>query len=415
MSNILFLTSVYDFADKGNLNVDLIDVFAAKGHKVTVMTPKERKYHPVEKKETHGNITSLQFKCLNFRGEVNVVEKGISTLSLGYQYKMAWKKNFSNEEYDLVIYTTMPITYSPIIQHIKKKCGAYCYLQQKDFFPQSAVDLGMIHKDSLPYKIFRKIEIQLFKDSDKIGVISPKNVEFILNDNPWMSENKVEVCPNGITPTSDLELSRIKDKRIEIREKYGIPHNSVVFLYGGNISRSQGIPFIKRILNHISRSTIKNLYFLIIGNGNEYDTLKKHIDSLNCDQISIMPYMPKSEFDKILGAVDVGMVFLDPSFTIANIPSRTLAHMDMGQPIVAATDGYTDYRQLIEDNGLGLWCLNGDIEKMLDNLKIMTDNAEFRSECGNNARNYLLSKSTAENAYEIIMKSYTAYKKSISE
>lgn len=412
MSNILFLTSVYDYNEKGNLNVDLIDEFAKHGHFVTVMTPKERKYHPVEKKEIHDNITSFQFKCLNFRGEVNVIEKGISTLSLGYQYKRAWKKYFSNEKYDMLIYTTMPITYSPIIKYIKKHCDAYCYLQQKDFFPQSAVDLGLLKKGSVAYRLFRGIEKNLFKNSDKIGVISPRNIEFILKDNPWLDKDKVEVCPNGITPMSDSALKRIKSRKKEIRNKYGIPNECVVFLYGGNISRSQGIPFIKQIMNEITAKPIKNLFILIIGNGNEYGHLESHINNLNNNCIRILPYMPKEEFDEILGAVDVGLVFLDPNFTIANIPSRTLAHMDMGQPIVAATDGYTDYRELIEDNHIGLWCKNGDLEKMIENLRIMTEDKMLRTSCGEKSREYLLTKSTALIAYDVIMNSYNSSKDS---
>ena len=48
---VLFMTSVYDFNEKGNLNVDLIDTIASHGHEVTVITPKERKYNPQERIE----------------------------------------------------------------------------------------------------------------------------------------------------------------------------------------------------------------------------------------------------------------------------------------------------------------------------------------------------------------------------
>ena len=122
-----------------------------------------------------------------------------------------------------------------------------------------------------------------------------------------------------------------------------------------------------------------------------------------------MPYMPKAEFDQILGTADVGLVFLDSCFTIANIPSRTLAHMDMGQPIVAATDSYTDYRQLIENNRIGLWCNSSDVGKMIDNMRKMTADVSFRKTCGECARRYLLSSATAEKAYWVIMKSFNEY------
>lgn len=406
MSNILFLTSVYNFNEKGNLNVDLIDEFARRGHKITVMTPKERKYHPEEIKENHGNITCLQFRCLNFRGEVNLLEKGIATISLGYQYKQAWKKYFSGEQYDLIVYTTMPITYAPILKYLKKKDRAFCYLQQKDFFPQSAVDLGILRKGSFAYKLFRHIEKGLFKVSDKIGVISQKNIEFILNDNPDLSPSKVEVCPNSISPSSYEKVVSAKGKRKEIRDKYGIPQDAVVYLYGGNISRSQGIDFIKQLLSELTQKPIKDAFFLIIGNGNGYNELKSHIDKLGNNSITILPFMEKNEFDKILGAIDVGLVFLDESFTIANIPSRTLAHMDMEQPIIAATDSYTDYKDLIEDNDIGLWSRNGDVETTMSNIEKMTRDVEFRDKCGINSKRYLEEYANVGITYEVIMNSY---------
>ncbi|MDP4117855.1 MAG: hypothetical protein Q8873_01535 [Bacillota bacterium] len=45
MRRVLFLTLVYNFHDKSNLNLDLIDVIARHGNDVTVISPKERKYN----------------------------------------------------------------------------------------------------------------------------------------------------------------------------------------------------------------------------------------------------------------------------------------------------------------------------------------------------------------------------------
>lgn len=407
---VLFMTSVYDFNDKGNLNVDLIDTIAAHGHEVTVITPKERKYSPQEKIEKWGNITTLQFRCLNFRGKVNAIEKGISTLSLGFQYLHAIKKYFNGVSYDMVVYTTLPITYKPVLKYLKKKYGTFCYLQQKDFFPQSAVDLGMLKKGSLPYKLFRKIEIGLFRASDKIGVISSRNVEYILRENPYLDHDVAEYCPNGITPTPIEIVRRKKEDSCKMKDKLGIPKDAVVFIYGGNISRAQGVEFIQDMFTALASNPIPNTYFLMIGSGNGYEPLKKHVESLGLNNVRFFELLPKKEFDEILPVADVGMVFLDKRFTIANIPSRTLAHMDMEQAIVSATDSFTDYKELVENNQLGLWCETGDTETMLKNLRKLAEDKVFRNECARNARLNLENDCNAENAYSIIERSYNEWK-----
>ena len=407
---VLFLTSVYNFNDKGNLNVDLIDTIAAHGHEVTVITPKERKYHLPEKIEHQGSITTLQFKCLNFRGKVNAIEKGISTLSLGYLYLHAIKKYFSGIPYDMVIYTTLPITYKPVLKYLKRNYGTFCYLQQKDFFPQSAVDLGMLSKGSLPYMLFRHIEKGLFKSSDKIGLMSQRNVEYIIKENSYLKSSIAEVCPNGIVPTPhDIVLKR-KENNSKMREKLGIPQDAVVFLYGGNISRAQGIEFIEDMFTKMAENPVPNTYFMMIGSGNGYAPLKKHVDSLGIKNVQFIELLPKNEFDEILVVADVGMVFLDHRFTIANIPSRILAHMDMEQAVITATDSYTDYKELIEENHLGLWCESNDADTMILNIKKLTEDKEFRETCAVNARRYLEKENTAEVAYSVIEKSYFEWK-----
>ena len=400
MANILFLTSVYSFFDKGNLNVDLIDALAEGGNNVIVMTPKERKYKPTEKKEIHGNITVLEFKCLNFRGKVNVIEKGISTLLLGYQYKNRFKKNFKDQRIDLCVYTTLPITYSPILKYLKRKYGTYCYLQQKDFFPQSAVDLGLMKQGGLSYKLFRRIEKTLFRCSDFIGVMSQGNVDYLLEHNPFVNAKNVEVCPNAILPKDLRNLS--SEEKFAIRERYGIPQDAVVFIYGGNVSRAQGVNEIISLFSYINDKPIQNAFFLIVGSGNEFDRLRESIERFAF--VKIIHYLEKTEFDVLVSACDVGMVFLDPRFTIHNIPSRTLAHMNAGQPILAATDSCTDYRHIIEEKRIGLWSPISDTGATYSNIVTFVEHEDLRAEFGGNAYRSLLQDSNVGTVKNIILR-----------
>ena len=173
MNRILFLTSEFNEKNKGNLNVDLVNKFSEKGYSIDVMTPIERK----KKYKTQfikGLINIVKFKALNFRGQVNFFEKGISTLTLGILYKLNFKRFLKENKYSVVIYTTLPTTYGIFLKYLKKRYNLICYLLHKDFFPQSAIDLGVLRKKSLIYKLFRKIEKNLYHNSDLIGVMSKK-------------------------------------------------------------------------------------------------------------------------------------------------------------------------------------------------------------------------------------------------
>ena len=49
----------------------------------------------------------------------------------------------------------------------------------------------------LLYRMFRKKEKTLYQLSDHIGCMSPANVKYVLEHNPEVSSDKVEIAPNS--------------------------------------------------------------------------------------------------------------------------------------------------------------------------------------------------------------------------
>ena len=408
MSNVLFFTSDYPEKSKGNLYVDLVQEFINQGHHVFVVVPCERKYGKKTTITKTQNLTVIRAKSLNFRGDVSLLEKGIATLGFYYWYPYMMNKYCKNVRFDLVLCATLPITYARVMQLVHRRDAACVYLLQKDFFPQSAVDLGILKKGTLKYRLFRNLEKKMFRNADAIGVISPKNVQYLLEHNAFLAKDKVEVCPNSIIPDTWEKILLKKSQRQVIREKYKIPLDKVVFIYGGNISRAQGIDFICDVARNAGQC--ENAYFLFVGNGNEYSRLADEIEKLQANNVKILSYLPKEDYDDLLAACDVGLVFLDPRFTIANIPSRTLSHMNMGQPILAATDEYTDYKELLQNNNIGLWSASKDIGSFITNLRQMIASEDMRKVMGENARTYLEKEWNAKRTYEIIIRHITQKK-----
>ncbi|WP_052947391.1 glycosyltransferase family 4 protein [Aneurinibacillus tyrosinisolvens] len=402
MSRILFLTSDYPENSKGNLYVDLVDEFVRNGHQVDVISPIERRYSKKTTLTRNGNLSVLYIKSLNLRGNVNLIEKGIATLYAGYLYCYAINRYFKSIKYDIVICATLPITYAPVMRKLKRDFGTFSYLLQKDFFPQSAVDLGVLNKGSLVYSLFRWIEKRLYRASDMIGVISEKNIEFITKDNPQLESNKVEVCRNSIVPVPQNIIEDMKMNRNKIRAKYGIPDDYVVFVYGGNISRAQGGDFIIDVVKRFDECN--NAFLLFVGSGNEFEKLKEAINRSKCKNIKIINKLSKQNYDELLASCDVGLVFLDKRFTIANIPSRTLSHLNMGQPILAATDTFTDFKEVILENNIGLWTKSDDVNGFLEKVKQLTNDAELRISMGENSRKYLLNDCDVSISYNAIIK-----------
>lgn len=393
---VLFLTMVkiYSFNERG-IYTDLLRKFYKEGHEVFVVCPIERR----EKRITHllkdDEGTILNVKTLNLQ-KVNLVEKGLGILSIEYQYLSAIKKYYKNEKFDLILYSTPPITFSKVINYLKKRDGAYSYLLLKDIFPQNAVDMKMIKKDGLLHKVFVRKEKKLYSLSDTIGCMSPKNMDFILTHNPEIESSKVEVNPNSIEPNI-FDYSE-EQKRV-IRNKYGVPVNKKVLVYGGNLGKPQGLDFL---LQTIEKSFNKNAFFLIIGDGTEYNKMDSWFKKYKPTNAKLLKRLPKEDYDNLLASCDVGLIYLHPDFSIPNFPSRLLSYLEMKMPVIAATDCNTDIGDIIEMAQCGFKVLSRDTDKMNQVIAQLLDNNKLEI-MGKNAWSLLQSKYIVDYSYQSII------------
>lgn len=398
--NILFLSLVdFNSLSERNINTDLLREFVKNSHEVYAVSPIERrngkKTYIV--KENHVSILKLYIGNIQ---KTNIIEKGLSTLTVEGRMIKGLRQYFGNVKFDIVMYNTPPVTFCRAVEYVKKKDGAKSYLLLKDIFPQNAVDIGLLKKKGIQgvlYQYFRNKEKKLYKISDYIGCMSEANVAYVLKNNPEVQASKIEVCPNSIEA---LDRRSNNEEKISIRKKYQIPLDKTVFVYGGNLGKPQGIPFLIECLK--SQEDNLNSFFLIVGNGTEYVKLKRYIDSTHPSHVKLMHNMPKEDYDNIVSACDVGMIFLDYRFTIPNFPSRMLTYMEHGLPVFAVTDANTDIGKIVEKGKFGYWCKSQDLEGFIRSINRFFDTDE-RKKLGEAGHQYLLKYYTVEKSYKIIM------------
>lgn len=385
--NILFLTTGrMESIEQHALYPDLLRCFRNNGHEVYSVSTYERRVGKETEYVTENSHHALRVKIGNLT-KCGIIEKGISTLLIEFQYKAAIKKYLSNVTFDLVLYSTPPITLVNVIKYIKKRDNAKTYLLLKDIFPQNAVDLGMMQTTgltSLIYKYFRNKEKQLYAISDRIGCMSQANVDYVIAHNSEVEPQKVEICPNCI---EIQDMSITEEEKIQIRKKYEIPLDKKVFVYGGNLGKPQGIPFLIECLK--SQLSNDDAFFLIVGNGTEFPRLQNFFDEEQPSNMKLMQSLPKEDYDRMIAACDVGMIFLDHRFTIPNFPSRLLAYMQAGLPVLACTDPNTDIGKVIVEGGFGWWCESDDVDEFtkiikkiqsIDNVKYGLVGKKFQNE-----------------------------------
>lgn len=376
---------------------DLLNEFARNGHKVYVIAANERRTGKGTEHIAENGIHILRVKTGNIT-KCNSFEKGISMLLFESHYIGAIKKYYSNIKFDLVLYSTPPIMAVGVVEYIKKRDSATSYLMLKDIFPQNAVDIGMM-KDKgirgLLYKYFRKKEIALYSSSDRIGCMSNANIKFLVDHNPQIDIGKINICPNCI---NCVDMSVDEKRRIEIRKKYDIPLDKKVFIYGGNLGKPQGIDFMIECLR---KQNSPESYFLIVGDGTEFSVIENYISNEKPKNVKLMKRLPKEDFDAMVGACDVGLIFLDHRFTIPNFPSRLLAYMQAKIPVYAVTDTVCDIKEAIWEGKFGWWTESNDVDAFCSQLAEI-EKSDL-NELGKNGYDYLIEYYSIEKAYSAIM------------
>jgi len=396
--NVLFLTiSKIDSINSHGIYKDLMRKFRDEGHQVFIVTPVERKTGQKTVLIKIDGVSILKVKTLNLK-KTNVFEKGIGTLMLEHQFLHAINKKFSHHVFDLLLYSTPPITVTKIVKKIKKRDGAMTYLMLKDIFPQNAVDLEMIKVNSLLHKYFRSKEEALYSTSDYIGCMSPANVSYLMKHNPQIDPQIVEVNPNSIEPS---KIKKDDGLRKTIRAKFNLPEGKTIFIYGGNLGKAQGIDFLLETINVCSK--VDTAFFVIVGNGTEYLNIQHWFSEKKPKNAMLIKGLSKQDYDDLLKACDVGLIFLDRHFTIPNYPSRLLAYLENSMPIIAATDPHTDIGAIAVENGYGLCALSGDVALMKEYITSLACNNALIKKMGKKGYQFLLQNYTVEQSYSKIM------------
>ena len=392
---ILFLTLArIDSIEVQGIYTDLLRKFRDNGHEVTIVSPAERKYGNNTKYIQEGGVRILNVWTTNIQ-KTNLLEKGITTLFLEFYYYKAIKKYVNYKDVDLILYSTPPITFTYVIKRLKKASNAKTYLLLKDIFPQNAVDLNYLKYGGLLYKYFRNQEKKLYRISDFIGCMSPANLDYLQKNNSEIEINKLEINPNTI----DVQ-EYSKNVNIDIYNKYKIPKDKIIYIFGGNLGVPQGIEFLKK--NIANCKSISEAFFLIIGHGTEYHNFRNWIEIEKISNALLINEVPKSEFDEIIKLSHVGLIFLNPNFTIPNFPSRILSYMQNYLPVICATDSVSDIGKIAFENNFGFNCLTSDFDAFF-NYIVKLLNKEIRTQMGKNSYNFLIKEYNTDITYNKIV------------
>ena len=343
--NILFfsLYKINSINDQG-IYPDLLYQFKKNKFNIYILSPVERGEKIKNKLTSFENVTIIQVRTLKTQ-KTNKVEKLFSSIFLEYIFIKAYNNELKKIEFDLVLFPTPVIFVNNFLKRIKLSKNGIKYLLLKDIFPQNAIDLNYLKSSSIITRFFRRVESKLYNNVDYIGCMSEANKSYLINNN-FINKKKIEVNPNSI----ELNKYPVLHENI-FRKNEGISKNDLIFVYGGNLGKPQGINKIIKISEYIEK--FSSIFFIICGKGTEEKRIKNFINKNGLKQTKLFTNLTKVQYLQIVNESNMGMVFLNKSFSIPNFPSRILDYMKYSLPVFSWTDKVSDIGDLFESKKAG--------------------------------------------------------------
>lgn len=382
--NILFPTIInLENLESSSLYSDLINCLVEHGHHVTLLTTRERKLKKKTEVYEKKSVTIVAVKSGNLFN-INKIEKGISNVLISLQFKNAYKKYIKDCKFDLILYVTPPVTLANFIKFVKNKTNAKTYLMLKDIWPQGPIDIGAFDKYKFMIPYFKSKEKKLYSISDKIGCMSQGNIDYLIKKEN-IEKPKLEIFYNSIKIENQKEICIDKDCDSPV----------TTFIFGGNISIPQNISGLLTIINKLE--TFKYAKFYIIGNGTQDYLIKEYIEKVKPSNLEYSNFLEKTEYDKRLEMADVGLISLDPRFTIPNIPSKLPYYMKLKKPVLALTDSVTDLKDIIIEADCGWWSPSDNVDQCVEVIKKISLDKKEQIEKGQKGYQYLCDNFDVEN------------------
>ncbi len=226
--------------------------------------------------------------------------------------------------------------------------------------------------------ILIKIDKLISYCSTALIIDSKSQKNFLLKKNIIDKEKSV-VLGHGSISGVDLKKFKPSNKsRNEIRKKYNISKNNVIFLYLGRINRDKGLEELVRAFENL-RSNKKIVLWIV---GNDEENLKKMI--MDKQNIRFFPFTNTPE--KFMQAADV---FCLPSkregFGTSVIEAGACSTTSIGSNIYGITDS-------IVNGKTGLLHKLNNVRDIANKMNKLANNHKLRKHMGIEARKRVINK-----------------------
>lgn len=244
--------------------------------------------------------------------------------------------------------------------------GARWIFNISDLWPESVVELGILSRKSLGYKLSSALEKFLYKKAWVVTGQSRTILEDIQKRFPYLRVNHL---PNGV----DTNIFQPGNAQAENKDFH--------ILYAGLHGLAQGLEQILWAAQKLLLA--ERIDFTFVGDGPEKQQLILLAKDLNLNNVRFLASVAKEEVPAILRTADVLIIPLKIQLTGA-VPSKLYEAMSIGKPIILIAE--SEAAKIVNDANCGIVVRPGDIDGLVAAMLYFKTHPEECKQMGGNGR-----------------------------
>ena len=226
---------------------------------------------------------------------------------------------------NIVIGPSVPLFTGWAALRIAKKKDAAFIFEVRDIWPQALVDLGVLKKNSLAYKLFRVLEKKLYHQAQRISAVLPFTWTHVSKSG--VDSKKVHWIPNGV----NLE-------RFENLPTYKGGHSPLTAMYVGGFAITHDVSTIIKAAKILEEKGTTGYRFIIVGNGLRRAECENEANDLKLQNVEFCDSVPKNEVPRLQMRADVliASVKNTPVYQFGINSNKLYDYLASARPIIFA-------------------------------------------------------------------------------
>jgi colanic acid biosynthesis glycosyl transferase WcaI len=229
---------------------------------------------------------------------------------------------------DVILMSSPPLSVAAVGPALAARFRRPWLLEVRDVWPESAVSVGWLSRDSLTYTVLERIANGLAARAESVIVPTPGLVAPLLRH----GARRVAVVPGVVR-----DVPPNPGRRQAIRSRLGVGESTCLFLYLGSIGAANGL---ETLLDAARLVTAEDIAIVLVGDGSARRTIEQRLAEEPIPSVRLVGAVPQPDVHDWLAASDVCLHMLrpDPVFESA-LPSKVLEYFGAHRPFVTTVRG----------------------------------------------------------------------------